>query len=47
MAELIQLASPRGALTRNVIFVHGLDGDLRGTWTTLAVAGRSLAEMAR
>lgn len=34
MAELIQLASPRGALTRSVIFVHGLDGDLRGTWTT-------------
>ncbi len=34
MAELIQLASAHGARTRNVIFVHGLDGDLRGTWTS-------------
>jgi hypothetical protein len=30
VAELIQLASARGALTRNVIFVHGLDADPRG-----------------
>jgi hypothetical protein len=48
MAELIQLASPRGALTRNVIFVHGLGGDLRGTWTSSpspgAVWPRWLAE---
>jgi len=34
VAELIQLASPRGALTMNVIFVHGLNGDPRGTWTS-------------
>jgi hypothetical protein len=34
VAELIQLASARGALTRNVIFVHGLDADPRGTWTS-------------
>ncbi len=36
MAELIQLASPRGALTRSVIFVHGLGGDPLETWTSSA-----------
>jgi pimeloyl-ACP methyl ester carboxylesterase len=34
MAELISLAAARGALARHVIYVHGLSGDPRGTWTS-------------
>jgi len=34
MAELIQLGSPNGVLTKSVIFVHGLGGDPRSTWTS-------------
>ena len=34
MAELIPLAPARGAPARHVIFVHGLSGGPRGTWTS-------------
>ena len=34
MADLHCLSNSRGALNANVIFVHGLGGDSRGTWTS-------------
>ncbi len=34
MAKLTQLAPPRGGLTENVIFVHGLTGEALETWTS-------------
>ena len=34
MAELLQLAQARGPLRANVVFVHGLQGDPRETWTS-------------
>lgn len=34
MAELLRLSEPQGDVKRHVIFVHGLDGDPRKTWTS-------------
>ncbi|MFO1102433.1 MAG: tetratricopeptide repeat protein [Methylocystis sp.] len=36
MAELFPLSEPQGEVKRHVIFVHGLDGDPRKTWTSPA-----------